>query len=391
MSKSAINAKKKQLVVMHDSFLVSVIGKNRLKREQILIERRVKDIAKMSEECLHWTDPSFAKLSLNANASFKSSKMCDTLYDDVRHCYYHTRNNSAAILPSVIDGHSVGSRTPVYMMANGYETCTYTQSMGTSNHYGGMSSESPFVLAYPANRHVSLDCIAPSLFVTAPSLSTISILDMKEVDIYYVAGDNIDLTISPTYMSKENQRKSVHWFLDLLIKKRVHNISLSNSKPKCDILSISAGYWLPTDYEIASHEKHIQYHIARVLLKFRFLSRLFNDIFPQFIEHPYMDTTKLTSEIRVAHLHEANENTSDGMISILQVLHDTFVLRDNQSHPNVLEKTEFAGDVLTTERAFNAQMSMGNGCSSYENLSGLNYRPGGLHTLMNIDMVFCCT
>ena len=191
---------------------------------------------------------------------------------------------------------------------------------------------------------------------------------MKEVEIYYVAGDNI--AVSPTYMSKENQRKSVHWFLDLLIKKRVHNMSLSNSKPKCDILSISAGYWILKDYEIASHEKHIQYHIARVLLKFRFLSRLFNDIFPQFIEHPYMDTTKLASEIRVAHLHEANENTSDGMISILLVLHDTFVLRDNQSHPNFLEKTEFAGDVLTTERVVYAQMSMCNGCSSSENLSG---------------------
>ena len=69
--------------------------------------------------------------------------MCDTSYDNVRHYYYHTCNKSAAILPVVIDGHSVGRRTPVYMMANLDETCTYTQSMGKSNHYGGMSSESP--------------------------------------------------------------------------------------------------------------------------------------------------------------------------------------------------------------------------------------------------------
>ena len=75
------------------------------------------------------------------------------------------------------------------------------------------------------------------------------------------------------------------------------------------------------------------------------------------------------------------------MIKILTELHDTFVPRTSGNNPDVLDKIEFAGDVLTNERAFAAQCAMSNGTGTHEALSGMNYRPGGLHLLMNLCVV----
>jgi hypothetical protein len=91
-----------------------------------------------------------------------------------------------------------------------------------------------------------------------------------------------------------------------------------------------------------------------------FISKNFGHILPEYIDHPYMHLTKLKSNFLPAHLINENENTGDGMIRIMQELHNTFVPHTvpNDIMPTVVERIDFAGDVLTCERAFSAQMSM---------------------------------
>jgi hypothetical protein len=78
----------------------------------------------------------------------------------------------------------------------------------------------------------------------------------------YVAGDNVDLTITPTYMTSINQRKSIHWFMNLLIEKRVCDYSLPNSGPQDDILAVKPSFWLPSDEEVRAYD-----HSAFILFR----------------------------------------------------------------------------------------------------------------------------
>ena len=68
-------------------------------------------------------------------------------------------------------------------------------------------------------------------------------------------------------------------------------------------------------------------------------------------------------------------------------IHDKYVPSTKTDKPHIVEKIDFAGDVLTNERAVGAQNAMLNGDTDYERLSGVNHRPGGLHAVMNLVLV----
>jgi hypothetical protein len=208
----------------------------------------------------------------------------------------------------------------------------------------------------------------------------------KHHESYYVAGDNIDLTICPTYMTSLKQRKSLHWFLALAIAKRVLNNSLPNIRPQSDIRQITASAWILNDTEQFQMAANFKYHIMQTVLKFSFLQSFDFDV-PTVITHPYLSETQQPSLFHLTHLIDANENKSDDMIRILRELHSAFVPRPDDKHPDVCEHVDFAGNVLTTERAFAAQCAMANGQGSYDSLAGMNFRPGGLHLVMNFSVV----
>lgn len=209
-----------------------------------------------------------------------------------------------------------------------------------------------------------------------------------ECGVFYVAGDNVDLTISPTYMTSTSQRKSIHWFMDIAMKKRVVDTSLSNCEPQQAILQVSHSLWLPTTAELTAYDSNINFLIAQSLTKFAFVMKGFGRVLPSCIEHPFMHLTKLKTEYHPAHLINENENSGPGMIRITQELHKAFVPRTtDDEHPSILDSVDFAGDVLTMERGFAAQMSMKNGTTDFEKIAGLNFRPAGLHILMNVTLV----
>lgn len=82
-------------------------------------------------------------------------------------------------------------------------------------------------------------------------------------------------------------------------------------------------------------------------------------------------------------LIDESENSSDGMIRIMQRVHSLAV----PIIDGTVEKVVLGGDVLTNERAMSAQQAMRNNESSYEKLLGVIHRPEGLHRQMNFLMV----
>lgn len=52
---------------------------------------------------------------------------------------------------------------------------------------------------------------------------------MSHVQCSDIIGDNIDISRNPSQMSKDRRRKSWHWFLLVVLNKRVLNTELDDS------------------------------------------------------------------------------------------------------------------------------------------------------------------
>ena len=204
---------------------------------------------------------------------------------------------------------------------------------------------------------------------------------------FYIAGDNYDMLKSPSIMTSDRQRHSWHWFLIISIQKRIFDNSLPDGFPKDDISKKECSSWLQQESEVESYEDNLDYHTVKILVKyFKFLQPLKKCI-PEYIDHPYIKEASKKSTFLNCELLDANENTSEGIINIMKHIHDKYVPSTKTDKPHIVEKIDFAGDVLTNERAVGAQNAMLNGDTDYERLSGVNHRPGGLHAVMNLVLV----
>lgn len=204
-----------------------------------------------------------------------------------------------------------------------------------------------------------------------------------------ILGDNLDITITPSKMSLQSQRKSLHWFLVLVKEKK---ITFDESKvpfhAPVDFPALKAVSWLPSSGQLNSLMSNFKFHVAHVLLHYIPFLQLHITSFPKYIEHLYMDQMRQKSVFLNCDLVDASENSSQGMIKILQRVHQLAVPHVKENlEKNVLEKVVFGGDVLTNERAFSAQEAMQNSPSEYESLLGVIHRPEGLHREMNFLLV----
>ena len=127
----------------------------------------------------------------------------------------------------------------------------------------------------------------------------------------------------------------------------------------------------------------MQFHVARIVTKYINELKPFEILLPNYIQHPHTAKTSQKSVFINSDLIDESENSSDGMIRIMQRVHSLAVPPIDGS----IEKVVLGGDVLTNERAMSAQLAMRNNESSFEKLLGVIHRPEGLHRQMNFLMV----
>ncbi|KAL4219951.1 Translation initiation factor [Mactra antiquata] len=202
-----------------------------------------------------------------------------------------------------------------------------------------------------------------------------------------VLGDNLDVTVSPTKMTLDHQRLSLHWFLTMVKQRQVifENSDLaSDAMIQPDILTLSTNSWVPDHCQLEDLHKDMLFHIAHVLIKYIKPLEFLGSSYPEYIVHPYIEQTKQKSVILNCDLVDASENTSQGMIEILQQVHNLTV---PHKEGTLIEKVVFGGDVLTNERAFSAQSAMQNNKSDFDKLMGVIHRPEGLHRQFNFLLV----
>lgn len=205
---------------------------------------------------------------------------------------------------------------------------------------------------------------------------------VKSLDIE-VLGDNLDLTITPACMALDRQRKSLHWFLVMVKRNRVSfdtRISPDNECYQENVSGIGTAHWIPSEEHISNLKQNFVFHVSKILKKH--VNELENIPFPQYIDHDYMHLTKQKSDVLNCELIEESENSSTGMIKILQHIHEIVVPHiDNKE--KLADRVVFGGDVLTNERAFSAQAAMQNNSSDFDCLKGVIHRPEGLHRQFN--------
>jgi len=211
----------------------------------------------------------------------------------------------------------------------------------------------------------------------------------KSVNIE-ILGDNLDLTITPAHMTINKQRKSLHWFLLMVKKNRVTYADLKQTNNQHNsiqkhILDVDTSEWVPSTDQIHHLKQNMIFHVSKVLLKY--VKGLENIPYASHIHHPYMHLLKQKSEVLNCELVEESENSSTGMIKILQKVHELAV---PHVEGNLSDRVVFGGDVLTNERAFSAQAAMQNNKTGFDSLQGLIHRPEGLHRQFNFLSVMGC-
>lgn len=212
---------------------------------------------------------------------------------------------------------------------------------------------------------------------------------------FEVLGDNLDITITPSKMTMQSQRKSCHWFLLLVKQKRVEidDVNIPDEDyTKKDISKLPCATWIPTIDSFQSLLESFAFHIAHIILKYVSHLSQVKEQFLKHLQHKHMEQMKQKTLFLNCDLIDASENSSQGMIEILQKVHNIAVphLR-NEKQKDVLEKVVFGGDVLTIERTFSAQEAMQNTADKFDGLGGIIHRPEGLHRLMNFTLVSCNT
>lgn len=182
-------------------------------------------------------------------------------------------------------------------------------------------------------------------------------------------------------MTSDRQRKSWHWFLVLLTQKRITALDLPSTGRVADILHLEASNWLLSSEEILRYHRDLQIHIANILVKKFAALKHFEKVLQKYmyIPHEFIEITKQKTVFFNADLIDASKNSTEGMIHILQKIHNLVVPHCIVDSKEICEPVVFEGDVLTNERAFGAQLAMFNNKSEFENLLGVIHRPEGLH------------
>lgn len=136
--------------------------------------------------------------------------------------------------------------------------------------------------------------------------------------------------------------------------------------------------------EILDFQRNLQFHVARILTNFFGELKSFEKLLPNYIPHPQFEKTSQKSVFINCDLIDERENSSDGMIRIMQRVHSLAV----PFIDGPVVKVVLGGDVLTNERAMSAQQAMRNNESSYEKLLGVIHTPEGLHRQLVIFVSF---
>ena len=197
-----------------------------------------------------------------------------------------------------------------------------------------------------------------------------------------LAGDNIDINQSARDQRKDNPGKSHHWFLAMAFKNPVPSSHLPNDNPICNLKDMPLSEFLLNNQEQKKLKEDFCTLILRVLCSQLEFLKTFQKYVAKHIPHEYSAMFQQKGEAVNLGLVFQNENSSEGMLHILEFLHKYV--------RNFDERVVFGGDQLTEERAAGVQRLRQNGATPEARLSGLLPTAESWHAKMALLFVSTC-
>jgi len=194
-----------------------------------------------------------------------------------------------------------------------------------------------------------------------------------------LVGDNIDRRVIARDQRKDNKNKEFHWFLAMAFKERINSNHLPNDSSICNLKELSLSEFLLDQGECDKLNSDFCILLLRVVCKHMPFFHSYSKYVPKHILHEYTLEMNKTSEAVNLGLVFEDENTSDGMIKILEYLHKYVRPGD--------EETVFGGDLLTCERAFNVQRLRRTAPTQLLRLDGILPTAESWHTKMALLIV----
>lgn len=122
------------------------------------------------------------------------------------------------------------------------------------------------------------------------------VVNNKKLRPIEMLGDNLDITIIPSKMRVQNQKKSLHWFLILVKQKKItFDESKAPLDPPVDFPALSTVNWIASSEQFNSLMSNFKFHVANVILHYVPFLQLHITSFPKYIEHIYLDQMRTKS------------------------------------------------------------------------------------------------
>ena len=169
----------------------------------------------------------------------------------------------------------------------------------------------------------------------------------------------------------------------MAFKGRISFANLPNERPTHDRQRFPLTEFLLSPAEVLVLEQHYSILLLRVLCSNISFLKPFRKFVPNHILHEYSVEMNQKSEERSLGLIFENENTTDGMATILESLHGYV--------PDGVAKVVFGGDQLTCERATGVQRLRQTGRTKSERLDGFLPTAESWHAkmcLMTVSRMF---
>ena len=197
-----------------------------------------------------------------------------------------------------------------------------------------------------------------------------------------LAGDNIDINQSTWDQRKDNPGKSHHWFLAMAFKNPVPSSHLPNDNPITSLKDTPLSEFLLHNQEQKKLKEDFCTLILQVLCSHLDFLKPFLKYVVKHIPHEYSGLFQQKGEAVNLGIIFENENTSEGMLHILEFLHKYV--------GNYDERVVFGGDQLTEERAAGVQRLCQNGATPEARLSGLLPTAESWHAKMALLFISTC-
>ncbi len=208
-------------------------------------------------------------------------------------------------------------------------------------------------------------------------------LEEEKVKEKQIVGDNLDFDKRKKHLSSQNRNESLHYFQSYAIDLEANGAHLPNVKNRNCLLELAPSKLVPDLNDAIACKKDFiilwSQAVTKCLPAFECLSKSVIWHIP----HEYTEQFKQESNVTPLGIIPENEGTYDGMIKILQTIHEQYIpsIYGPDGRRDIMDDTWFIGDWLTVARAEGAIDLLADGCTGWDKLQGLQPANADWHAI----------